>query len=70
MATRFGVWVIDAECLDLDEHVARLGFGLRNVSVDEIVQTAEFFENDGTHNGFSDLTGNAPLAAWGPCRCS
>jgi hypothetical protein len=42
--------VVDPERLDLDDHMASLGLGLRDVLVDEAVQPAEFLENDSTHD--------------------
>ena len=41
--------VVDAERLDLDDHVAGLGLRLRQFLVDEAVESAELLENDGAH---------------------
>ena len=48
--------VVDAERLDLDDHVAVLGFRLRDLLVDEAVRPAEFFQNDGAHDGLLQLS--------------
>jgi len=42
--------VVNAECLDFDYDMARQGFGLRQVLVDQAVRSAEFLDNNGTHD--------------------
>ncbi|XUJ37630.1 hypothetical protein ACQ5SK_25275 [Bradyrhizobium japonicum] len=47
--------MIDTESLDLDDGMTRLRLRLRNVPIDEAVQTAEFFKNDSAHDGSPDV---------------
>lgn len=43
--------VVDAERLDFDDNGAGLRLGIGNVPVDEAVEAAELFEDDGAHDG-------------------
>src|SRR5262245_30425500 len=52
-AAHMHLGVVDAEGLDMDDHMAILGLRLRNILVDKAVRTAEFLDNDGAHDDLS-----------------
>src|SRR5262249_54789 len=45
--------MVDAERLDLDHDVARLGLRLGDIGVDQAVETAELLQDDGAHDSCS-----------------